>query len=137
MLDKELIEEKIDVVERNLQFLKSYAKMEEKEFIESYKDVQAVKFSLLESIEACIDIAGYLIAEKGFKRPESYAEVFLILGEEELLDYPLTEKLSDMARFRNFLVHRYGEVDNKRVLNFIKENLGDIYEFRRAVLNID
>ena len=75
--------------------------------------------------------------EKGLKRPESYAEVFLILGEEGLLDESLIERLSDMARFRNFLVHRYGEVDNKRVLEFIKENLRDIYEFRKAVLNID
>ena len=137
MLDKAVIEEKMDIVERNLQFLKSFAKMEEKEFLESYKDVQAAKFSLLECIEACIDIAGYLIVEKGLKRPESYAEVFLILGEEGLLDESLIERLSDMARFRNFLVHRYGEVDNKRVLEFIKENLRDIYEFRKAVLNID
>ena len=46
MLDKAVIEEKMDIVERNLQFLKSFAKMEEKEFLESYKDVQAAKFFL-------------------------------------------------------------------------------------------
>ncbi len=137
MLDKSLIEEKMDIVERNLKFLQGYAKINEKDFLESYKDVQAAKFSLLECIEACIDIAGYLIAEKGLKRPESYAEVFQILEEEGLLEEPLAERLSDMTRFRNFLVHRYGEVDNKRVFEFIKENLRDIYEFRKVVLNID
>ncbi len=137
MLDKELIEEKMDIVERNLRFLNNYTEMEEKEFLGSYKDIQAVKFSLLECIEACIDIGGYMIVEKGLRRPESYAEVFLILEEERILEDSLAERLSDMARFRNFLAHRYGEVDNKKVLEFVKENLRDVYEFRRVILDAD
>lgn len=38
-----------------------------------------------------------------------------------------------MARFKNLLVHRYGEVDNRRVLEIIKKNLKDIEEFERKI----
>ncbi|RLI74481.1 hypothetical protein DRP04_14610 [Archaeoglobales archaeon] len=44
---------------------------------------QAVKYSLLEIVEACIDIASHIISAKGFERAESYAECFFkILGAE-------------------------------------------------------
>jgi len=38
-----------------------------------------------------------------------------------------------MARFRNLLVHRYGEVDNRRVLEIIKHNLKNIEEFEKEI----
>ena len=38
-----------------------------------------------------------------------------------------------MARFRNLLVHRYGEIDDERVLEIIQHNLGDIVEFEKQI----
>lgn len=59
--------------------------------------------------------------------------MFKILKEEEIIGKELAIKLEDMARFRNLLVHRYGEVDNKRVLEIIKHNLRDIEEFEKEI----
>lgn len=56
-VDKELIKSKIDVIEINLEFLKEYRDIDKKDFINNYKDIQAVKYSLFEIIECCIDIA--------------------------------------------------------------------------------
>jgi len=83
------VEEKIDIIERNLKFLEEYKGVGEAEFTASYKDVQAVKFSLLEIIEACIDIESYIIASGGLDRAESYAEMFEILGREGLISRDL------------------------------------------------
>jgi uncharacterized protein YutE (UPF0331/DUF86 family) len=49
------------------------------------------------------------------------------LGEE------LATILEDMARFGNLLVHRYGETDNRRVLEIIKHNPKDIEEIEREI----
>jgi uncharacterized protein YutE (UPF0331/DUF86 family) len=38
-----------------------------------------------------------------------------------------------MSRLRNLLVHRYGEIDNIRVLEIIKHNLKDIEEFEKDI----
>jgi uncharacterized protein YutE (UPF0331/DUF86 family) len=84
-------------------------------------------------MEACIDIANYIISVKGFRRAEEYSEMFGVLKEERIIGRELAAKLEDMARFRNLLVHRYGEIDNRRVLEIIKHNLKDIEEFEREI----
>lgn len=119
----------MDIIDRNLSFLGEIKRLSLEQFLESYRDVQAAKYSLLEIVEACIDIANYIISVRGFRRAEEYSEMFKVLKEEGVIGKGLATKLEDMARFRNLLVHRYGEVDNRRVLEIIKYNLKDIEEF--------
>ena len=132
-LEREVIEGKFDIIDRNLSFLEEIKRLSLEQFLESYRDVQAAKYSLLEIVEACIDIANYIISVKGFRRAEEYSEMFKVLKEEGVIGKGLATKLEDMARFRNLLVHRYGEVDNRRVLEIIKYNLKDVKEFEREI----
>lgn len=132
-LEKEIIEGKFDIIDRNLRFLEEIKTLSTNKFLESYRDVQAAKYSLLEIMEACIDIANYIISVKGFRRAEEYSEMFKVLKEEGIIGTGLAPKLEDMARFRNLLVHRYGEIDNRRVLEIIKYNLKDIEEFEKEI----
>jgi len=131
MVENEIIEGKIDVIQRNLDFLEEYKNIDEDTFLNSYKDVQAVKYSLLEIIEACLDIASHIISARGFERAESYAEMFDILGRRGIISKELAE---DMARFRNILVHGYAKMDNARVLEIVKTELSDVEEFVRQIL---
>ncbi|MFW6111113.1 MAG: type VII toxin-antitoxin system HepT family RNase toxin [Thermoproteota archaeon] len=132
-LERDVIEAKFDIIHRNLRFLRELQTLTADQFVESYRDVQAAKYSLLEIMEACIDIANYLIALKGFRRAEEYSEMFQVLKEEGIITDKLAIKLGDMARFRNLLVHRYGEIDNKRVLEIIKHNLTDVQEYEKKI----
>lgn len=59
--------------------------------------------------------------------------MFKVLKEEGVIRKELATKLEDMARFRNLIVHRYGEIDNRRVLEIIKHNLKDIKEFEKEI----
>ena len=133
-IDKVMIEGKMDIIERNLDFLATYKKINEQDFLQSYKDVQAVKYSLLEIIEACIDLASHISVAGNFERAESFAEIFEILAKQKILPTQLAAKLADMARFRNLLVHSYGKVDNVRVLEFVKMELNDIKRFIESIL---
>ena len=132
-LEREIIEGKLDIIDRNLRFLDEIKFLSADQFVESYKDVQAAKYSLLEIIEACIDIANYIISVKGFRRAEEYSDMFKVLKEEGVIEKELAVKLEDMARLRNLLVHRYGEIDNRRVLEIIKHNIKDIEEFQKEI----
>ena len=38
-----------------------------------------------------------------------------------------------MARFRNLLVHGYGEVDDERMLRMLREDLADLDEYVAAL----
>lgn len=132
--NKDLIEGKIDIIQRNLEFLNDYKHMDEEEFIDSFKDIQAVKYSLLESIEACIDISSHMISADNLERPESYADMFEVLAKKEIIDKRLAGRLADMARFRNILVHGYAKIDNLKVLEVVKEDLEDIEGFMEQIL---
>jgi len=132
-LEREVIEGKFDIIDRNLSFLKQMKTLSPEQFVESYKDIQAAKYSLLEIMESCIDIANQIISTKGFRRAEEYSEMFKVLKEEGVIGKDLATKLEDMARFRNLLVHRYGEIDNRKVLEIIKRNLKDIEQFEKEI----
>jgi uncharacterized protein YutE (UPF0331/DUF86 family) len=130
MIDKDIIEAKFDIIERNLKFIREeYANKSAEEIEASYKDSQALKFSLFEIIEACIDIANHIISAERFERVEEYAKMFITLGKHGVISEELAEKLARMARFRNLLVHRYWEVDMKYIMEIVEHSLEDVEEF--------
>ena len=133
-VDKAMIQDKIDVIEKNLRFLSEYKTLKNNDFVKSYKDIQAVKYSLFEIIEACIDIAAHIISTKDLERAETYAEMFEILGKNTIIEKDLSNKLANMARFRNILVHSYAKVDNSKILLFVKEELDDVSHFIKSIL---
>jgi uncharacterized protein YutE (UPF0331/DUF86 family) len=45
----------------------------------------------------------------------------------------LAARLAAMARLRNLLVHGYGRVDDERLHKIIREDLGDLDDFLKAV----
>ena len=135
-IDKELIHGKIDIIERDITFLSSYKEKDEGEILSNYKEIQAIKYSLFEIIEASIDIASHIISTKGLQRAESYAEMFEILGKNDLIETQLSKELSNMARFRNVLVHGYAKIDNSKVLVFIKEKLLDVENYIKVIIEL-
>ena len=135
-INKVLIYDKIDVIERNLSFLNQYKEKSETELLDSYKDIQAIKYSLFEIIEACIDIASHIISIRAFQRAESYAEMFEILGKNAIIGTKLSINLSNMARFRNILVHGYAKIDNSKVLSFAKDELKDVEDFIKKIMEL-
>ncbi len=130
MIDRDIIEAKFDIIERNLKFIRdNYLGVPPEKIESSYKDSQALKFSLFEIVEACIDIANHIIAAKRFERAEEYAKMFITLGKYGVIPQELAEKLAKMARFRNLLIHRYWEVDMKYIMEIAENRLKDVERF--------
>jgi len=117
-----------------MEFLNEFKEIDEDDFLNNYKNIQSAKYSLLEIIEACIDISTHIVAAKMFGRIEEYREIFHMLGLRRVLDKDLALRLEDMAGFRNLLVHRYGNIDNLRVLEIIKNDLDDVLLFEKEIL---
>lgn len=126
------LKQKLEIIDENIEFLNS-----EKEGFRpeeaAFKDIQAVKHSMLEAAEACLDIASHIIASEGFERPKEYSEMFETLEINGVIGEELASDLSEMARFRNFLVHRYDKVDNQRLEEFLEKDIDDIKEFSSEI----
>ena len=61
------------------------------------------------AIEASVEIATHICAAEDLGTPSSYAEAFDHLEKAAIIDAPLGDDLRRMARFRNRIVHFYGD----------------------------
>ena len=86
-------------------------------------------------VSATIYIASRIIALEGGSRPGSYAEYFEELNSRGVIGEDLSDDLVEMARFRNLIVHRYGEIDEEEMEDIIENDLQDIREFVKQVTN--
>jgi uncharacterized protein YutE (UPF0331/DUF86 family) len=105
-----------------------------REYDQNYLVHKASERLLQTAIEACLDIGKHLIAREGFRFAEDSQQVFAVLGEEQVVPAELVDRLKDMARFRNLLVHEYAKIENETVYGILKKRLGDFDEFANAVV---
>ncbi|WP_197538036.1 type VII toxin-antitoxin system HepT family RNase toxin [Natronomonas moolapensis] len=68
--------------------------------------------------EAALDIARTLVGHERGVQPDSNPAVMVALGRVDVLDDATTERMTQVARFRNVLAHTYG--------NAIKDD--DVYD---------
>jgi len=134
MISNEVINAMIDLIEENLRLIEEIKIQGFESFSNNFRDIQAAKHSLQESIEACLDIGSHIIAEKGFRRADDYKDIYKVLEEERIIDPGLSAKLQEMAQFRNLLVHRYGKIDTKRIFIIMSGDINDIKQFVNTIL---
>ncbi len=92
-----------------------------------------VLHALLVSTQAAIDIANHLISERGLRKPANYREAFKILGEAGLISPDLAGRLSDLAGFRNVLVHIYWGLDMETVYDILQNDREPLRVFRDEI----
>jgi len=102
-------------------------------YLADFRLTESAKYLLIVATEAAIDICNHIVARLGAKAPHSYADCFVLLGELQIVSQGLADKLQQMARFRNLLVHLYADVDNSQVYNIIQSDLGDLEAFRENI----
>lgn len=86
------------------------------------------------SIESCIDIATHLAAGSELPRKEYASDIFLMLGENNILSKGIAEKMAGAIGLRNILVHEYADIDYKLAYSDLDGKLKDLKTFAREVL---
>jgi len=88
------------------------------------------------SIQALVDIGGYIIASLGLRTPGSSGEVIDILVERNLLKEEQRDRYISMIQFRNRIVHFYNDVDLKILYQILQEELADIRQLYHSLILI-
>ena len=135
MVNEEKILQKFIQIDEYLSFLNNISKSSEQAFLKDKILIGGAKYYLQVSIECCLDVVNHIIASERFRAPRDYADSFSILEENGVLESSLVIKLRQMAKFRNRLVHLYGEIDDKFVYEFIKKDIEDIRKFQNIITN--
>jgi uncharacterized protein YutE (UPF0331/DUF86 family) len=134
MVSIEKITYKLGQLDEFLCLLKKISDTPLEQFIMDKLLIGSAKYYLQVSIECCLDVANHIIASERFRAPMDYADSFKVLDENHVVPSEHAIKLQRMAKFRNRLVHMYGEVDNAQVHSFIEKDIKDIEMFRTIVL---
>ncbi|PSR04923.1 MAG: DUF86 domain-containing protein [Bacteroidetes bacterium SW_8_64_56] len=92
----------------------------------------ALRYGMLESIQAIIDIACAVVSRYNLGYPDSYADCFRVLRRENVLPDDLTDRLTQAVGMRNVLVHEYLDVDDKLLLDAL-DRLSDFRAFAEAI----
>lgn len=114
-----------------LKLLRELAAIPLEQFASDPHKVASAKYNFIVAIEAAIDIINHLISKNGYRVPEDYADAFRVITENGLFPYEFCERLAEMSRFRNRLVHLYWAVDVSWLHKILCEELGDFSLFRQ------
>jgi uncharacterized protein YutE (UPF0331/DUF86 family) len=135
MVDETLILRKLGELDEYYRQIKEYGKITVTQYSGDWKAQRIIERTLQMMIETCVDIAGHIISDKGYRIPKSYADVFRVLREEQILSGELFAALEKMAKFRNIVVHHYDKVDAEIVVGILKKDLKDFTGYRDAIVN--
>ena len=113
--------------------LRAFAQWTREEFLgDSHRHHLAERFLHL-ACECVLDVAQHVISDLGFRQPSDYKDSMEILRQEGLLNDDLARRLQGWMGFRNVLVHLYLEIDHSRSYDAIRNELGDLEEFKRSM----
>ncbi len=79
--------------------------------------------------DTCISLGEIIIKHKKLRPPQSYQDVFDILGENKILESDFAYSFAKIAGFRNFLAHDYEKIDMAFICNEVLAKLNDVDSF--------
>jgi uncharacterized protein YutE (UPF0331/DUF86 family) len=129
MVDAERLLSILARVTSRLVILDGYAGQDRADLLADRVRLGDLKYTFQTAIEACIDAAQHVIADRGLGVPASNGAAFRLLADAGLLDRELAVVMAGAVGFRNVLVHGYAEVDDGRVI----DHLGGLDALRRFV----
>ncbi len=85
-------------------------------------------------IEVCIDVCQLLVKDLKLGLPEKEESIFGKLAEKEVITAALANKLKNMKRFRNVLIHHYVDLDDALIYKHAKSDGEDFIQFKKEIL---
>lgn len=134
MVSFEKVIYKFQQLDEYLSLLKKISRTPQETFLKDKILIGSAKYYLQVSIECCLDVANHIIASEKFRAPRDYADSFMVIQEEGIISSELGDKLRQMAKFRNRIVHLYGEIDDSYVYKYLQDDIKDTEEFKSIIV---
>lgn len=140
-LSRVKIESKLAIIRESIQELpKTVADCTAEEFAGSITKFAVAEHFIRRALEATFDIAGHIISRFAYspgRRPKTLKEIAKALGEKGVVEKAFAEgALSNMAGYRNRLVHYYDEITPQELYKIVANDLGDFETFAAAAVRL-
>jgi uncharacterized protein YutE (UPF0331/DUF86 family) len=124
-MDTKRINQKLRELEMYMEELNNFKPESKQQFMNNLEKRRSIERELQIMIDCVIDICFLLIKELHKGLPANEQNIFDILKD----DLSNAKNLKKMRGFRNIIVHRYGEIDNELVYQFLQDDLEDFNIF--------
>jgi uncharacterized protein YutE (UPF0331/DUF86 family) len=132
-LDPDVVRGRCTEIEESIARLERFRVLPLNRFLAD-RDAQDIAcYRLLIAIEAALALCYHMAAKQLRQTPDDNAACFDVLHQAGVIDAALAERLRQMARFRNLLVHMYWKVDYEKVHAILQRSLTDLRAFSRAI----
>ena len=139
-MHKEINIEKIKTLEKDLldtiSEIKSLISLEEEAFLKDRKNIYTLRYLLIEAVEAMANICNHILTRLKGQVPKGYPDCFEKLSDAGIITKELGNKLRKVASLRNIIIHKYWEIDDRKVFNSAKVNINDFEEFLKQINEI-
>lgn len=135
-LTRQKIFEKLENFNQYLNYLYQLRKevKTKKDFLSDFHLFGNTERYLQLTIQIIIDICHLAIIDLEIERPDDNYEAISILFDKKIFSEDLADTLTKMVGLRNILVHEYGKIDRGKVYEILTEQLEDLEEFKKQII---
>jgi len=133
MIDKELIKNKLSDLESYYKELSLILAEETKELMNNNLKLRSTERLFQLIVDTAIDVNTHIIAESGAIVPNDYQSTFIALADNKFLPMDFAARIASSVGLRNLIVHKYGRVDLNKMIEDIKENIGQYLEYMKYI----
>ena len=138
-MHREINIEKVKTLEKDLlntvSEINSIISKAEEAFIKEQTYIYSLRYLIIEAVEAMANICNHILTRIIGQVPKGYPDCFEKLSDARIITGELSDKLKKVASLRNILIHKYWEIDDRKVFKSAKENIGDFEDFLRQINN--
>ena len=131
----DIIKTKLKIIEENSQLVKDNLPSN----LKAFKALGLIKDGIYKrvetSIQEVISICSVINTDLKLGIPSNRDDIIISLIRKNIVSKKLGDKVKQMKGFRNFLVHRYGRIDDEIAFNDIKKGFLDFDLFKEEILN--
>lgn len=135
MLRTDIIKTKLKIIEENIELVKDNLP----DNVNAFKALGLVKDGIYKrvetSIQEVISICSVINSDLKLGIPSNRDDIIISLIKNKIISQNIGEKVREMKGFRNFLVHRYGRIDDEVAFKDIKKGFFDFDLFKKEILN--
>ena len=130
-----IIKERVKKIEEAVTELKQLRKLPKQRFFKEKRIQYASMYAMIIGIEAICDIGNHILSKYFNRAAETYKDIILLLGECNVIPEDFSQKSSQMADFRNILIHLYLKIDTEEVYKNLKKAPEEFTKFSHFFLN--
>ena len=126
MIDHSILARRVAAVRDAAERIREVLPAQREVFVADRTAREIVTLNLFVALQECLSLATHWLADSGWEVPATYADVFRVLAERNVLGQDLAARMAAAAGLRNLIAHRYGALDWVRIHDVASNQVEDL-----------